>query len=100
MLEKAPADDLEQFYRTKKYQIEMIFYTVMGFNLMDFNSQAHKLNFEHNFKPELSKYFENNKILGCLEKLEEIFEDLMLDNFIETFTKKMKEPYLNLVEVN
>lgn len=67
MLEKAPADDLEEFFEKKKYQIEAIYYTVTGFNLMDLNREIYTTGFEKPSQDKLAKFFENNKILSCFE---------------------------------
>lgn len=101
MLERAPAEDLEDFYTHRKYQLEMIFYTVIGFKLAEFNTAVNKANLEDSYIPKLSEFFaKNTEIMSCFEKLDQIFEDLMLDNFIETFTKGVTENYLSVVQVN
>lgn len=100
MLEKAPAEELEYFYTNRKYQLEIIFYTVIGFKLAEFNTAVNKANLEDSFIPKLSEFFlKNSEIMNCFEKLDQIYEDLMLDNFIETFTKGITENYLSLVQV-
>jgi hypothetical protein len=99
MLNKAPADDLEDFYKNRKYQIELIAYTVIGFNLNTFSQSASKMNFEDSHIEELQKSFEKNKIVPYLEQFNVLFQDLMLDNFIEEFARDMKTNYLNLIQV-
>jgi hypothetical protein len=101
MLEKAPADELESFYTSRKYKLEMLHYTVLGFKLGEFQTSVQKTNFEESYLNKLVDFYgRNTKILSYFEELDQIYEDLMLDNFIETFQKGLTEKYLTTVQVS
>ena len=80
--------------------MEAIHYTVIGFKMIEFNNEIYKAKFDVSCKEKLQEFFKDNKILKCFEDIDEIFEDLMLDNFIETYTKDLKKNHLNLNQVS
>lgn len=99
MLEKATADDLEEFYKERRFKAEMISYSAIRYRLADFEAAVAKKDLEQDYKPELNAVISDNRVIKAWAKFDEIFEDLLLNSFIETFHQQKTSDRLTSTEV-
>ena len=89
LLNKCTADDLEDFYKEKRFKAQLISYTALRYRLFEFEDKVAKKSLEQDYKPELSSAIRENALVKSLLKTDEIFEDLLLESFIETFHQEV-----------
>ena len=99
LLEKAAADDLEEFYKEKRFKAEQISYLTIRYRLAGFEAAIAKKDLEQDYKPELNAVISENHVVKAWAKFDEIFEDLLLNSFIETFHQEKTSSHLNSTEV-
>ena len=99
LLEKGNADDLEEFYKEKRFKAQMISYSVLRYRLTEFESKVAKKDLNQDFRPDLNAAVAENRLVKALSRLEEIFEDLLLDSFIEKLQNELPNTHLSLLQV-
>lgn len=85
IMNKCTADDLEEFYKQNRYKAQLISFTALRYRLQEFENNVAKKNLEQDYKPDLNSAIGENALVKSIFKMDEIFEDLLLESFIETF---------------
>jgi len=85
LLNKCTADDLEEFYKEKRFKAQFISYTALRYRLVGFEDKVAKKSLEQDYKSDLASAIQENILVKSLLKVDEIFEDLLLESFAETF---------------
>lgn len=96
---KGTSDDLEKFYKEKRLQAQSISYITIRFRLLTFENKVSQRNFDQDFKSDLKSVVESNLLIKAWNKLDSIFEDLLLDSFIELFQNSLTSKQLSLTQV-
>lgn len=99
MLEKASSDDLEFFYKEKRLQAQSISFMALRFRILEFENKVAQNNLEQSFRSELNSALDSNLLIRSWNKFDEIFEDLLLDSFVELFRNSITNKQLSLAQV-
>jgi len=99
LLEKCTLNDLESFYKDKRLQAQSISLLVLRFRILEFENNVSQKHFNQDWKQELNSIVDSNILIQAWKKFDEIYEDLLLDSYIEIFRKGLTNKQLSLTQV-